>query len=63
MERKPLSRSTNQHQILRIVYREKKGIEREQGIKLLEEFADLLISISIDESEKKIKKYQTHTTH
>ena len=38
----------------------KKGIEREQGIKLLEEFADLLISISIDESEEKIKKYQTH---
>ena len=38
----------------------KKGKEREDGIRKLEEFADLLISVSIDDSEEKVLKYQTH---
>ena len=36
----------------------KEGLEREEGIRKLEEFADLLISVS--SSEEKVLKYQTH---
>ena len=38
----------------------KKGKEREEGRKILEDFADELITIKIDESEKDVLNYQTH---
>ena len=36
----------------------KEGIEKEEGIRKLQEFADLLISVS--SSDEKVLKYQTH---
>ena len=38
----------------------KRGKEREDGIRRLEAFAELLISVSTDDSEEKVVKYQTH---
>ena len=40
----------------------KKGQERAEGIRKIEEFADLLISVAIDDSLEKCDatKYQTH---
>ena len=38
----------------------KRGQEKEEGKRILENFADKLITIKIDESEEDVLKYQTH---